>query len=388
MNTLDAAIILLALIEAAQGARIGLLRQFFSLSGFWIGLMIGGIVSPFLVRMADEAAVKLVIAFIVILGAALLVSSAGRALGHHLAGITRRWKLEPVDKIVGAGFSVAVTLVIIWLLVSMFSGLPFRDFNRQMRDSVIIQQLDKSLPPAPAVISRIGRLINPHGFPSVFVGPEPRRAPPVDPASEAQIKAAVRAAGASTVKIEGAGCGGIVNGSGFVAAPGLVMTNAHVIAGISRPTVIDGNGRHRAATVYYNPKKDLAILRAEGLAGPPLTLVEEEMNRDTKAVTLGYPGGGDFRATSASIVGRYEAVGRDIYNRRVVVRSVYELQSFIESGNSGGPVVLPDGRVIGVIFARSESIEQSGYAITSLEARQALRAQNGSEVSTGQCVAL
>jgi S1-C subfamily serine protease len=390
MNKLDALILLLAFLEAMQGARVGLLRQFFSLSGFWLGLVIGAAVSPWAVRLAAEASGKLLISFAVILGSALLVSTAGRALGHRLAETTRRIKLETVDKVLGAGFSVAVSLVIVWLLVSIFSGLPAREINRQISGSAIIRQLDETLPPAPAVLSRIARLINPGGFPHVFVGPERQPGPPVESANEEQIRAAVAAARASTVKIEGAGCGGLVNGSGFVAAPGLVITNAHVVAGIRQPTVIDQSGRHRATTVHFDPNTDLAILQVDNLAGQPLRLLDDMVPQGTVGVALGYPGGGPFRANGAGVRGQYNAIGRDIYNRRVVVRSIYELQTSIESGNSGGPVVLPDGRVIGVIFARSESADNTGYALTSDKALQLLRqAQGNAEpVSTGRCVAL
>lgn len=389
MNTIDLLIAAIVVLQAVQGANIGLVRQFFPLSGFWLGLVLGAAISPVFVRLSAQPFSKLLIAFVVIFGVAFLGSTLGRYIGHQVGNLAKRWRLEIPDKILGAAFSIIVTLFIAWLFMSMFSGAPHPELNRQITGSRIMQILDETFPPAPAVISRIARLVNPYGFPNVFTGPEPQPAPPVDAATAAQIESAVRAAKASTVKIESVGCGGLVNGSGFVAGPGLVMTNAHVVAGINRPTILDDNGRHRADTVYFDSNTDLAILRTEELAGQPLALAEKTAPRGTAAVTLGYPGGGPFRANSASVTGQFEAVGRDIYNRRVTARSIYALQTAVESGNSGGPVVLPDGTVIGVIFARSESTENTGYAIISPKAREALaRAQESTQpVSTGRCVA-
>lgn len=388
MNILDLLITVVVLLQAAQGANTGLLRQFFSLSGFWLGLVLGAALSPVFVQTSSEPLSRLVITFLAVFGFALLGSTIGKYIGHRLGSLAHRWRLGVADKILGAAFSVFVTLFIVWLFMSMFSGAPHPELNRQLKDSWIMRQLDETLPPAPAVISRIARLINPQGFPHVFTGPEPQPPSPVDPATAAQVEAATRAAGTSTVKIDSVGCGGLVNGSGFVAGEGLVITNAHVVAGINRPTILDNNGRHRAETVYFDPNTDLAVLRTNGLAGPPLPLADKIMPRGTAAVALGYPGGGPFRATPAGVTGQFEAVGRDIYNRRVTARSIYALQTTIESGNSGGPLVLPDGTVIGVIFARSETAQSTGYALISKQAREALsKARSVSKpVSTGRCV--
>lgn len=390
MNILDLFILLIAVLEAVQGARIGLLRQFFSLTGFWLGLVLGAIISPFLASIINEPSGKLAITFTLIFGLAVLFGILGRLVGHKLARVSgRRQHLQAADNILGAAFSVIVSMFIIWLFVSMFSGSPYREFNRSIRESVIVGKLNVIFPPAPAIISQIARLINPYGFPHVFVGPERNPSPPVDPASASQIESATKAARASTVKIQGIGCGGLVNGSGFIAATDLVITNAHVVAGIERPVVIDDNGWHRANTVYFDSSLDIAILRTTGLTGRALAISGDIALRGTAAVILGYPAGGSFKASSASVSGQYEALGRDIYNQRVVLRSIYELQTSLESGNSGGPLVLPDGTVIGIIFARSEITRDTGYAIIAANAQKALAVaqDNPHAVSTGRCIA-
>lgn len=386
MNLLDIVIILMVLLEVRRGAQIGIVRSFFSLTGFWIGLLLGAALTPYAVKLASDASGKMLLTIACVLSVAFVGSLLGQALAGHLSKLTHRLKLAPVDAALGAVFSAVVSLFIIWLFASVFSGVPFRNINRQIQTSAIIRVLDEKLPPAPTVLARINRLISPYGFPEVFIGREPAPAAPVDPATAAEIAKAVAAAEASTVRIEGAGCGGTVSGSGFVAAPGLIVTNAHVVAGINRPITIDQNGRHRASAVYFDPDLDLAILRADGLAGEPLPLAPESVPRGTAAVALGYPEGGPFRAVPAGVSQQFEARGRDIYSRGITLRTVYELQTMIESGNSGGPVVLTDGTVIGVVFARSQTTDNIGYAITSPDVMEALeQARTAGEVTTGRC---
>ncbi|HVF12407.1 MAG TPA: trypsin-like peptidase domain-containing protein, partial [Actinomycetota bacterium] len=237
--------------------------------------------------------------------------------------------------------------------------------------------------------SQIQGLLNTAGFPPVFAELEP--APGVDVAlpSDPAVQAAVKAAQASTVRIEGTGCGGIQTGSGFVVASGLVVTNAHVVAGIDRPFIEDSKGQHRATTILFDPDLDLAILSARGLAGKPLNLAQQERPPGDGGAVLGYPGGGAFTAVPAAIVNRMEAVGRDIYSRSLSTRDVYRLKANVRPGNSGGPVVAPDGQVTGVVFSRSAYREEIGYALTSISVIPKVNQANQSdrEVDTGPCAA-
>jgi S1-C subfamily serine protease len=189
------------------------------------------------------------------------------------------------------------------------------------------------------------------------------------------------------VRIESVGCGGFLTGSGFVAGENLVITNAHVIAGVSEPTVVDAEGRHAATTVLFDPSSDIAVLRTNSLAGDPLPLLSSILDRNDTAVTLGYPEGGPIEATPAGILGQTRAVGRDIYHDKLAIREVYQLQTRITTGNSGGPIVLQDGTVAGVIFAKSEARENTGYALTSVFVQPILDQAQGEtdRVSTGAC---
>jgi S1-C subfamily serine protease len=189
------------------------------------------------------------------------------------------------------------------------------------------------------------------------------------------------------VKIVGQGCGGLVDGSGFVVGSNLVVTNAHVVAGISRQFVVDSDGTHSATAIWFDPELDLAILRVANLAGQPLQLAGGIVPDKTAAVVLGYPGGGSFTANPASVLDQFTATGRDIYSRGVTDRSIYELAADIEPGNSGGPLVTADGKVIGVIFARSTTYDNVGYALTMdtvIDAISKASARNNA-VDTGSC---
>jgi S1-C subfamily serine protease len=278
-------------------------------------------------------------------------------------------------------------LVSAYLVAFMLASGPFGATAQEIHNSRILQALDRSLPSPPALLARIQRILDQSGFPQVFDGFEPGLARPVPLPDDPTVRAAVQRAAASTVKIVGAGCGGIQNGSGFVAGQGLVVTNAHVVAGIDRVVVEDRAGRHPATPVLYDPDLDVAVLRTSGLAGPALPLETATVNRGTGGAVLGYPGGGPFRAGPAAVRRAFVAVGRDIYGRRPVPRSVYELEALVRPGNSGGPVVLPDGRVIGVVFSRSLSQAGVGYALVGRDVAARLRtaAARTAAVDTGAC---
>jgi S1-C subfamily serine protease len=181
----------------------------------------------------------------------------------------------------------------------------------------------------------------------------------------AALDQAVAHAGASTVKIIGDGCGQIQEGSGFVVAPGEVVTNAHVVAGIAHPMVEAGGTLHSTTVLLFDPSYDLAVMRVDGLTGSPLVLDPDQVDRGAQAAVLGFPGGGPFTVAPAGVMAVFEAEGRDIYGRKLTVRNVYEIQAVVRPGNSGGPLVEPDGRVIGVVFSRSTTNGDIGYALTS-----------------------
>jgi S1-C subfamily serine protease len=191
----------------------------------------------------------------------------------------------------------------------------------------------------------------------------------------------------STVQIVGAGCGVIQEGSGFVVAPGLVVTNAHVVAGLPQPMVQEGSSVMSTKVVLFDPSFDLAVMRVSGLNAPVLHLYQGTVDRGAQAAVLGYPEGGPFTVDSAGVMSLFEAVGRNIYGQGLTVRNVYEIDAIVRPGNSGGPLVLPNGQVVGVVFSRSTVNSNIGYALTSpaVQVRVSKAMTATTSVSTGPC---
>jgi S1-C subfamily serine protease len=247
--------------------------------------------------------------------------------------------------------------------------------------------LGETLPTAPNVLTKLGHLIDPNGFPQVFAGVEPSVQSNTPLPDLGTLNSAILEDRASVVRVEGQACGQVIEGSGFVAGDGEIITNAHVVAGVTHPKIVDQTGTHQAATISFDPDLDLAILRANGVAGKPLTIHEQTVAPATAAAVLGYPGGGGFTASAAVILESFTATGRNIYNQGRSDRDIYSLKGDVQQGNSGGPVIAQDGSVIGVIFAKSITNSQVGYALNTSAVIQHVAQANGrtAPVGTGNC---
>jgi S1-C subfamily serine protease len=230
-------------------------------------------------------------------------------------------------------------------------------------------------------------VLDPSGFPNVFAQFEPPAASPLPLPSDPAIRAAAARAAPSTVKILGTACGQILEGSGFVVAPGVVVTNAHVVAGEQGQAVEDRSGTHRAFAVAFDPKIDVAVLRSPGLSAPTLPMSTATVPRGTEGAVLGYPGGGPLDTGPAVVLREENAVGRDIYGTGLTARDIYELRADVRPGNSGGPLVNTRAVVIGVVFARSARTPDIGYALTSAQVASRVRNAGSAPVSTGPCAA-
>jgi S1-C subfamily serine protease len=386
LNLVDLLIVVVLGLAAAHGVTQGAALQILSFGGFWIGLLLGAALAPVFSGVTTSDFGQAFISLLAFLGLALIGGAVGRYLGTHAWSALRRLKLAAFDSALGALVSVLAALAAIWLMAILLAAGPTQNVSRAMNRSAIVRALTDKLPPAPSVFSRVQSLISSTPFPRVFEGLEPIPAGPIKVPDNAVVQAAVNRAQRSTVRIFGVGCGGVQTGSGFVAGSGLVVTNAHVVAGIERPEVQDANGRHPSTPVLFDPGLDIAVLRTTGLAGPPLTLAPGEAERGQGGAVLGYPGGGDFKAVPGAVLRRFNAVGRDIYGRDLTRRAVYQLQAQIRQGNSGGPFVRSDGVVVGVVFAASTSDPDVGYALTSQEVGpKVVAAQRAGATSTGPC---
>ena len=389
MNLLDLAIVVAVLSTAAWGAVQGLALQAGTVAGLWLGLLAGAFVVPKTARLVSSASAKLFVTILSVVLLGSLVAAAGRAIGLALGGALTRNKLGPVDAVLGALVTMVATLALVWMGLTSVASAHLRGLGRAIQDSAVLNALDDHLPPVPAITARLGRLVDPLGFPSVFAGLEPGPAPAVAVPPDGTVATARAAGEAATLQMEGRGCGGLIDGSAVVLAPEIIVTNAHVVAGIRNPVVIDGATRRAATPLVFDPGVDVAVLRVPGLTRRPLALAASSPARGTAGAALGYPGGGDFTSVASAVRAVYAAVGRDIYGQGLVTRNVEEIQADVRPGNSGGPFVLADGTVVGLVFARSVSSPGIGYALAPGEVRTRLdlAATRTEAVGTGACAA-
>ena len=362
---IDGLIILFAFSALLRGREIGFVRQAFSTIGFFGGLFLGALLQPETVKLAHTAGTRSLITIATTVGSALIFMTVGEYIGIATKRRVLLHRLNHFDNLFGSALSVTTLLLSIWLGAAIVGSLPSPTAQATIQNSRIVTALNKNLPSAPTVIADLGKLVDPNGFPQVFIGQEPGPSKLLSLPNLGDLQASVADDRASVVKIEGQGCGGIVEGSGFVAGSGLIITNAHVIAGIKHPYVIDANGTHSATALWFDPNLDFAILRVSNLAGRPLVIDSQPVRDGTPATVLGYPGGGPFSAKPAVILSQFAASGRNIYGRGTTNRDIYEVQADIIPGNSGGPLVAKNGSVIGLVFAQSTSSQHVGYALTN-----------------------
>jgi S1-C subfamily serine protease len=385
---IDILIIVVLISAFIRGHEIGFTRQLFSTVGFFGGLFMGALLQPYTVKIAQSATDRALVTIATTIGMALIFLTIGEYIGMALKHKVLLKSVNEVDDWLGAGLSVVSLLLSIWLSASILTSLPLPSVQAAVRSSRIIAAMNRTLPSAPTVIADLGHLIDPNGFPEVFIGGEPTPAPNVPLPNLGSLTAAVNKDRASVVKIEGQGCGGVVEGSGFVVSNDLVATNAHVVAGIAHPYVQDGNGTHSATVIWFDPNLDFAVLRVSNLSGGPLTVNSGIVKNGTPGAVLGYPGGGPFSADPAAVSDEFDATGRNIYGTGYTDRDVYEIQANIIPGNSGGPLVNSIGDVIGIVFAESTSYNHVGYALTTNQALHELseaEASNQAAVGTGSC---
>ncbi len=388
MNLVDLVVLIIVALAAVQGLRLGAIVQVLSFGGFWIGLYLGALLASITVKWGHSQSSRTAFALVTLLGVAVLCGVVGRIIGNLAFTRVHRGTLGTVDSALGVVVAVVASLLAAWLLANTLVNSSSLALNASIDQSRIIRSLDNVLPAPPSVFSRVQSFLSAQGFPPVFAQLAPASAGPVSLPGSTQLNEAVFHAGASTVKVIGDGCGQIQEGSAFVVAPGVVVTNAHVVAGIAHPMVQAGTDLLSTTVLAFDPSYDLAVLRVNGLNAPVLSLDPEQVSRGVQAAVLGYPGGGPFSALPAGVMAEFEAQGRDIYGQGLTVRNVYEIQATVRPGNSGGPLVQPDGQVIGVVFSRSTTNGDIGYALTSPGVLSRLQQAEaaGRVVGTGGCV--
>jgi S1-C subfamily serine protease/uncharacterized membrane protein required for colicin V production len=389
VSALDLIIVLMAILSVLGGYRRGAVLQACGLVGVVVGLGVGALVAPVAVDLASGRAARAGIALGCVLVGASAGNVAGALLGIRLRARIEQGSVDRADRIGGVALSVGALVLAIWFLALNLANGPFPQLARGIRESRIVAEIADLMPPPPPLMSALRRVAGQLGFPDAFVGLPPVPAPPVPPPAPRALAAAAVAARPSTVEVLGSGCidGYLNQGSGFVVAPGYVVTNAHVVAGTHEQVLASNGARFAASVVFFDPEVDIALLYAPTFHGPPLPLAGGELTRGDGGAVLGFPGGGDLQVGPAAVRQTLDAVGRDIYGQGEVTRHIDELQATVHHGNSGGPFVLPDGRVAGVVFANSVLDEGVTYAITAAQFAPEVRSALGrtTPVGTGSC---
>ncbi|GAB2326528.1 MarP family serine protease [Streptomyces griseoincarnatus] len=392
MDLLDILLMLVVLAYAASGYRRGLVAGCVSLAGFVGGAVVGVWILPWVMDLVTPGTTRATVTavFTVLLPAVVGHELAGR-LGLRLRRELDRGPLRVADGIGGAAANAVAVLIVAWVAASVLGASSSPLVTSAIRDSRLLGAVQDAMPDTtPAWFSRATSALTEAGFPQVFNPFENESTAEVAaPTGDNVTAAATRAAQRSTVKVEGvAGTQGR-EGSGFVYARERVMTNAHVVAGIDQPTVrVGGVGRtYEARVVLFDARTDVAVLYVPDLTAPVLAF-DDDAERGAAAVVAGYPQDGDLNLQAATVAARVEARGQNIYNDAPVTREIYSIRSTVRPGNSGGPLLTTDGRVFGVVFARSTSDAETGYVLTADEvADEAARAATATgPVDTGQPV--
>ena len=383
MHLFDLLVVMVALVATLGGYRAGFTTRVPSWLGLGAGLFAGVRAIPWMLNRVDGAQYELVIVATVAIAVvpAMLGEYAGYLLGQRVAPSGER--AAQFDRGLGAAAGFFAVVVTVWMLLPVVAAS--NDWsNERVEHSTIARLMTEHLPEPPDVEGALRSAIGDDAFPRVFQTKQPLVTVPA-PAQTALDAAVVARVAASVVKIEGVACRVVKNGTGFVVGDALVVTNAHVIAGERKTSVLRDDGKRLSANVVaIDANRDLALLTVSGLGRAALPVGESKAG-DTGAV-FGHPEGGPLRVAPFEVARQVTAVGEDIYGTATVERDVLELASDLRQGDSGAALVDARGGVVGVAFAISKDQAGVAYALATTELNAMLRLPRDQPVDTGPCI--
>ncbi len=387
MSVLDIAVVVAAVLAAVGGYRLGFVTRVVSWIGLGLGLAVAVKVLPMLLDRLDTSSHNLVLMLTV--GLLLVGASLGQALGFLVGGRIRPHRIDgpfrAVDRVLGGVAGLVGVVILVWLILPVLVASPGW-LARQASTSWVAQTIDERLPPPPDAMQTLRALVGEDAFPTVFdaLRPTPALGPP--PEASGLSTEVAEAAARSVAKIEGAACDKVQDGTGFVVADDLLVTNAHVVVGERTTTVYRDDGRRFEGTVVaFDPQRDLALVEVSGFGRAPLP-VAERATVGTVGGVFGHPGGEQLRIAPFQIARKLTATGRDIYDSGTTERDVLELAAGLRPGDSGSPLVDPSGQVVGVAFAIARDRSDVAYALAPSELAEVLATRSATGVSTGDCL--
>lgn len=395
MNWVDILVIVLALVAAISGARQGMVAAVASLSGVLLGAILGVRLAPVLVERFSNSTTRVALTVAIL----VLLVAIGETIGVWAGRAVReRMNVEPVRQVDSAlgtvvlGFAV---FVVAWLVAVPLTAASSTGLASAVNHSLILGAVDKVMPSAARQLpSDLRRLLRQSGFPDVlgpFAATPQTEVEAPDPALQASP--VVQQLQRSVLKVRGRApsCGRALEGTGFVIAPQRVLTNAHVVAGTEDVEVETGTprGSLKGQVVLYDPETDIAVLAVPKLEAPPLRFAPADAETGASAIVLGYPLDGPYQASGARVRERIDLRGPDIYESQTVLRDVYTIRAVVRSGNSGGPMVDPNGQVLGVVFGAAVDDNDTGFVLTADEVADEVASAGSlnTAVSTRSCVA-
>jgi S1-C subfamily serine protease len=395
-DLLDLILIVMIAAFAVAGYRQGFIIGILSLVGFVGGVAAGALVAPAIARaLSSDQSLQAFLALFVVFLAAVIGMLVASAVGVVVRSRVSGRSATVIDSLGGAAVNVVSLLVVAWLIGSLVSNNgPFPAISRQVNDSVVLRAVDGIMPRGTLtlpVFPPLRTLLSNGIYEQVFSEIGAETSPDLPPPNPAVLQSpALVNDEASIVKVTGSapGCNTQIEGSGFVISPKHVLTNAHVVAGVTRAQLVTtASGRYYPAqVVLYDPNLDVAVLYVPGLNAPPLHFAGSAAT-GASAIVAGYPEDHGFTPEPGTVGHKILAYGPNIYGTQSLYRQIYTVRAVILRGNSGGPLLSPSGRVYGVVFAASTEFKHTGYALAASQVEGDARSGSHrySAVSTQAC---
>ncbi|MCW0215063.1 MAG: MarP family serine protease [Pseudonocardia sp.] len=398
MSWVDIVVLALAIIAAVSGWRHGMAVALLSFVGVLGGAILGVRIAPLLVSGIQTPTTKTIVSIVVVVMLVALGETTGVFFGRKIRDRINGERTLAIDSTLGSLLQAITVVVAAWLVALPLASASFPALASSVRNSEVLKGVDSVMPAgARALPSELRQLLDDSGFPDVL---SPFQSTPITqvgtPNPNLLNLPVVSEVRDSVLKVRGRAlsCQKQLEGTGFVVAPHRVMTNAHVVAGTSDTTVevTTRSGRTRqldARVVSYDPQVDVAVLAVPDLDADPLPFKSTPAVAGDDAIILGYPLDGPYTITAAKVRERIQLRGPDIYDTGTITRDVYTVRAVVRSGNSGGPMITPDGQVVGVVFGAALDDSETGFVLTAqqVDAAVAAAANDTRSADTGTCAA-